>query len=211
MKSHVISRKSNSSFSCKNGLIQMVFLSVAITALFMFMSCNTNNTDPDDTVDNAMNVNEQKAEDSALTVQTSDADFIVKAANGGVSEVSMAKVAKEKAMDKDVKTFADKMIKDHSKLNNQLKKLADSLNITLPAAIDENEQNHLNKLKSTAGADFDKTYIDMMVNAHNSDVKLFERAAKDILVPGIHSFILEALPVLKAHQKAIEFLDNAKD
>lgn len=194
-----------------NRRIKTLIFSVVILTGLTMLSCNNTNTDPNDTVDNAMNVNEQKAKDSALPVQTSDADFIVKTANGGVAEVSMSKVAKEKAMDKDVKTFAEKMIKDHSKINGQLKDLADSLNITLPASIDEGEQEDLNKLKNTSAAEFDKVYIDMMVKAHDNDVRLFERASKDILTPGIHSFIVKTLPTLKAHQQAIQFLDKSKN
>lgn len=210
MKQKVIKKRASTlSVRKKGGIRICLLIGVGMISGVLF-SCNNTNTDPNDTVNNAMNVNEQKAEDSALSIQTSDADFIVKAANGGVAEVVMAKVAQERATDEDVKTFAGKMIKDHSELNSQLKDLADSLNITLPAAIDESEQEDLGKLKSTATGDFDKTYIDMMVKAHNKDVKLFERAAKDILVPGIHHFIQHALPILKAHQEAIQFLAKSK-
>lgn len=182
---------------------------VGVSLLFMFLvSCGNNNANNKDSVDSAMNVNDQKVGNNITPVDTSDADFVVKAANGGMAEVELGKIAKQKATSANVKEFASKMVEDHSKINDRLKAVAASLNITIPAAIDKEKQDAVDKLNATAVTDFDKDYMDMMVKAHNNDVDLFQKAAKDISNPDLHSFITEALPTLQAHQKMAKQMDD---
>lgn len=186
------------------------WLVATVGLLFMsLVSCGNNNPDNSDSVDSAMNVNDQKVNDSAIAIQASDADFIVKAANGGMTEVELGKMAKEKASNTSVKEFAAKMVKDHNKINDRLKAVAADLNITLPATIDKAQQDDVDKLNAASVKDFDKDYMDMMVKAHNTDVDLFQKASKNVSNPDIHDFIMEALPTLQAHQKMAKELDDS--
>lgn len=183
-------------------LLQAGVAASLFMALLTVFSCNNNKTNSEDSVDSAQNVNEQKADASALGTNTqSDADFIVKAANGGMTEVAMGKLAKEKASSASVKDFAAKMVKDHSKINEDLKSLASGLNVTIPAEINKDAQDNLDKLKKSAAKDFDKDYMDMMVKAHNDDVDMFQKASQDISTPEIHTFITDNLPTLQGHQQ----------
>ena len=58
------------------------------------------------------------------------------AAIGGMAEVELGTLAKEKASNPDVKAFGDRMVTDHSKANDELKQWAQQKNVTLPAEID---------------------------------------------------------------------------
>lgn len=178
------------------------------TLFFLAVSCG-NSSQNKDGVDSAMNVNDRKANDSMLTISKSDADFMVAAANGGMAEVSAGKVAKEKATNSSVKDFGAKMVDDHSKINNRLKALADSLNITLPTTVDKDAQSMIDKLNSTAVKDFDGDYMEMMVKDHNEDVDDFQKASKSISNPGIHNFVMETLPILLEHQQMAKQIDGA--
>jgi len=93
------------------------------------------------------------------------------------------------------------MVTDHSKLNDQLKDLAGKLNITIPAAIDGDSQSKIDKLNNAKSKDFNKTYMDMMVDDHNKDVDLFQKAATNVANPEVNSFITNALPILQSHQQ----------
>ncbi len=53
-----------------------------------------------------------------------DTKFVLEAANGGMAEVSLGKLAAEKATSPDVKQFGQRMADDHSKANEELKALA---------------------------------------------------------------------------------------
>src|SRR5262245_34408909 len=67
---------------------------------------------------------------------TSDQQFVKTVAGDNMAEVELGKLAEQKASRDDVKKFAQKMVDDHSKANDELKTLASSKNIMLPQSVD---------------------------------------------------------------------------
>ncbi len=51
---------------------------------------------------------------AADTLSKGDRDFVQKAAQGGVSEVEMGKLAQQKAENQQVKDFGARMVQDHT-------------------------------------------------------------------------------------------------
>ncbi len=94
----------------------------------------------------------------AMAVSTDDSKFATDVANGGLAEVALGKLAQQKATNPQVKSFADMMVKDHSKANDELMAIAKSKNITLPAAPDADHQKKMDDLSKLSGKDFDKAY-----------------------------------------------------
>src|SRR5438132_527185 len=141
-----------------------LMLLLAISTL-SFQACSSKKTEGSDSVENADSTNEAKVD--AGTGQSDDTnEFAVKAANGGMLEVELGRMAGEKAASKDVKDFGAMMVKDHSKANEELKTIAATQNITLPSALGEDEQKHVNDMAKLSGAEFDKKYVSMMVDDH---------------------------------------------
>lgn len=143
-----------------------------------------------------------------LKVDKDDADFAVTAANGGMAEVQLAQLAQQKGVSADVKDFAAKMITDHTKANDQLMALAKQKNVTLPAALGNDEQKVMDDLSKKTGKDFDKAYVKAMVEDHDKDVKLFTDEAKDGKDADIKAFAGTTLPTLKMHQTMINAIDK---
>lgn len=138
------------------------------------------------------------------SVTESDSKFMVEAADGGMAEVQMGEIASREGVDKRVKEFGDMMQKDHMKANDELKKLAKDKNVTLPASISENNMDNKHKLMQKTGKDFDKTYINMMVDDHEKDIKEFKNAAEKCNDADVKAWAEKTLPVLQKH------LDSAK-
>ncbi|QJW90099.1 DUF4142 domain-containing protein [Spirosoma taeanense] len=179
-------------------------------ATLSFQACNENKKASSDSVENANDANDLKEQNG--TGQEDDAnDFAVKAANGGLMEVEMARVAREKAQSADVKEFAAMMIADHSKANDELKSLAASKNITLPTTLGEDAQKDLNDLSKLSGKEFDKKYVDIMVEDHEEDVKLFKDAADDAEDAEVKAFAAKTLPTLQKHLDRIKMIDKSMD
>lgn len=145
---------------------------------------------------------------AAMKVDKDDADFAVKAGNGGMAEVAMSKLAQQKATNPDVKAFAAKMITDHTKANDKLMALAKQKNITLPATVSNDEQKEMDDMGKKSGKDFDKAYVSEMVDDHNKDVKLFENEAKDGKDADLKGFAATTLPTLKMHLSMINAIDK---
>src|SRR5262245_764539 len=81
--------------------------------------------------------------------------FATKVAQGGMAEVQLSQMASEHAADPDVKTFAQRMVTDHSKANDELKQLAATKGWTLPAQTDAAHQTKATQLQALNGAAFD--------------------------------------------------------
>ena len=145
-----------------------------------------------------------KAATPAIKVEESDAKFAVEAANGGMAEVVFGKLAEEKATNKKVKDFGTMMVADHSKANDELKALAKKLSITLPDSIASEESKTRDDLAKKSGADFDKAYVQDMVDDHKKDVKAFEDASKNLKDSDLKAFAVKTLPTLKMHLETIE-------
>ena len=139
-----------------------------------------------------------------IKVEESDAKFAVEAANGGMSEVVLGKLASEKATNKKVKDFGAMMVTDHSKANDEIKTLAHKLSINLTDSISSDESKTRDELAKKSGTDFDKDYVKTMVDDHKKDVKAFEDASKNLKDNDLKAFATKTLPTLKMHLEAIE-------
>jgi len=130
-------------------------------------------------------------------VNSDDAEFMKTAALGGMMEVELGKFA-QRSSNPQVKAFAAQMVADHTKANNKLKALAYKSEILLPTEYFFDQAEHIKKMKSLSGPDFDKHYIAMMVDDHSKTVALF-RSATETTSKELRAFATETLPVLEGH------------
>lgn len=135
---------------------------------------------------------------------TSDADFAMKAAAGGLKEIEAGKIASNNASSDRVKKFAEMMISDHSKANEELKALASKKGISLPASLPQEKQADVQKLQQINGSEFDKQYMNMMVADHEKTIALFEQGAANAKDEEIREWAKGKLPALKMHLKSAQ-------
>src|SRR5690606_22892191 len=116
-----------------------------------------------------------------------------------------------KATNTQVKEFAAMLVKDHEGVNASLKTLASGKGITLPTTVKDSEQRDLSDLREKSGADFDKEFMDMMVDLHQEDVNRLEKMADNAEDAQIRNFAASNLPKMKQHlEKAKSIKDNLK-
>jgi putative membrane protein len=129
-----------------------------------------------------------------------DQSFYKKAAEGGVSEVELGKLAQEKGQSQAVKDFGAMMVKDHTAGNEKLKSVASTKGIIdLPTTSSVGQMSTKAKLEVLQGAAFDKSYVKNMVSDHEEDIKEFEKEAQSGQDPDAKAFAKATLPTLKAH------------
>lgn len=179
-------------------------LFIMATFSVAFISCGNQNKQEDST-EVAEEQNEQKFEDSNLE---KDTDFAVKAADGGMLEVQLGKLAATNGSSAEVKKFAQMMVDDHTKANDELKALALQKNITLPTALSDKHQKKYTDLSEKTGKDFDKDYIDFMVSDHKDVIDLFEKQAEDGNDADIKAWAAGKVPTLRHH---LEMAQSAED
>ena len=157
------------------------------------------------TVANAANTVANSISNAASSVTgSSDTAFVEDAALGGMTEVELGKMASTKAANAEVKKFAQMMITDHSKANDELKALAAKKGWKLPTELDSSHKATIESLRTKVGADFDRDYVDDMVADHETDVKAFEDKAKNAADVDLKAFAEKTLPTLRKHLDAIK-------
>jgi len=176
---------------------------VSLLCLLLWASCSDKKQT--DSKEIAEDQNEEKFDTTKLEADT---EFAVDAADAGMLEVQAGQLALTKASSAKVKQFAQTMIDDHTKANEELKSLATSKNITLPTAISDKHQKKYDDLASKSGADFDKAYADMMVKDHKDVVDMFKKAADKCNDQEVKGWAAEKVPALEHHLSMAENMDN---
>ncbi len=142
------------------------------------------------------------------------ADFVKHAEVGGQTEVQAGQIAEKKGHTPAVKNFGRDMVRDHTKLSNELKAtLAKDPDTSLPkdTPLDDEAKATLDKFNSASPADFDKTYIDAMVEDHKKDLAEFESYAKSGQDKAIREAAKKAVPVIKRHLAMAEKIQRTQN
>ena len=192
---------------------RIMILCVVALAATLWTSCDsvretTSNSGPDKTsLPNTNgpgnlhmgNSNANSASMNANSNSSAAGNFWNEAAAGGMAEVELSRLASTKAQNADVKRFAQMMIADHTKTNDELKSLATRKSVVLPTGLDPAHQSVMSKLEGMSGAEFDRGYVDAMVQDHEASVQLFERQAESGTDPEAKAFASKTLPALQKH------------
>jgi putative membrane protein len=128
-----------------------------------------------------------------------DTTFVRKAAEGGLAEVKLGQLAKDKASNKSVKEFGERMVKDHGKANDELKEVASKKGISLRGSLNATDKALYDRLAKLSGPDFDKAYMQAMVKDHEEDVAEFRQESQSAQDPDIRAFTSKTLPTLEEH------------
>ena len=128
-------------------------------------------------------------------------DFVNKVAISDMFEIQSSQLALSKEPDRDTKPFAQRMVTDHQKTSSELKPLVEGgkVQATLPTAMDFDHQDMLDQLKGKSGKDFDQSYDQIQVKAHQDAVALFEAYAKTGDDAELKKWAAKTLPHLKQH------------
>jgi putative membrane protein len=128
-----------------------------------------------------------------------DMEFATKAAGDGMAEVKLGELAQQQAEREEVRQFGQQMVDDHSEANQQLMSIAQAKGIELPQQLPDEAQQLYDELRQETGRDFDRAYIDAMVEDHQKAVELFEQEASSGQDAELKSFAEATLPTLQDH------------
>jgi putative membrane protein len=150
-------------------------------------SPSTSTSIPSSTTTASPAANAASAKSSGGNLSAKDKRFINEAAAGGMMEVEGGRMASQNAKHGEVKKFGERMVTDHSAANNELKSIASSKGVQLPAG------------KSPGKWKNDKDYMDMMVKDHEKDLAAFQAEAKDGSDPEVKKFANKTSKVIEKH------------
>lgn len=140
--------------------------------------------------------NETNVDDDAVS-------FIRQAGSSNVFEIEMGKLAQQKAGSSRVKNFSAMIVKDHTKVREELKSLGANKNVLVNYALKPEQKQEMHEIQKLSGAAFDKRYMQLVTAGHEKDIENFKSGAHN-RDRKVNHFADNALPVLKMH------LDSAK-
>jgi len=197
-----------------NRNIAMTILSLSLGSALAFGQATTTPTTPVDkesghgkgnhSADHGMSSNKG----AGLMVGKSDEQFMMKAAQGGLMEVEVARLAQEKASSSEVKEFARKLEQDHTKANDQLKQLAAQKNVQLPTDIGPHKAM-VDKLRNASGDQFDKAFLKMQTQHHKKDISEFEKEGNRGMDSDVKALASSTLPTLQEHLRQAQELQGS--
>ena len=195
----------------KRSLIMLIHAATLLTAA---AGCNSN-----DSVKQAQNVNEVKADSTANTDMGKiekkgmeyDSEFLTKAASDGMLEVELGKQVAARAVTPEVKKFAQQMVADHTKANVELMALAARKNITLPTTLGDDHKKVLKNVLEEKGVKMDQKYMKEMLKDHQEDVKEFTDASINASDPDIKKLAAKNVPILRMHLDMVTKMRPAVD
>lgn len=186
-------------------------IAIALTA-YALQGCNSAPKDAKETADSlnkSKDTTSNVAATGGIAVNSDDAAFATAAANGGMAEVALGKLAQEKSTNAQIKSFGAMMVTDHGKANDELMAIAKTKNITLPSTVDADHQKKMDDLSKKTGADFDKAYVDAMIDGHKKTLDLMQKEAKDGSDADLKAFAAKTAPIVQTHLDAINKIHDS--
>lgn len=138
--------------------------------------------------------------------QEQDKKFVSAASEGGLAEVEFGKLAAEKAKNPQVKAFAEKMVHDHTMLNNKMAPVAQELGVTPAEHMSVDDDAEYAKLKLLTGDEFDKSYMSEMVKAHAADLQAFQQEEQVAANPQLKRTVASGEKMIAMHKRMADKL-----
>lgn len=170
-----------------------------------YRSGNSGMTAPQGSVNNSSNTN--NSSNSASYASAVDAQFIREASTAGHSEVELGQLAVRKGSDARVRQLGQRMVDDHQKANQELSNIANTMNAAPPAPADKPHQYE--DLSDLPGANFDRRYVEHMLQEHQKAINLFEKQAREGSSPALRNFAQRTLPTLRDHLSNVQALASS--
>jgi putative membrane protein len=128
-----------------------------------------------------------------------DAYFAKAAAQGGIAEIQLGRLAADHGSNAMVKAFGERMVAQHGAAADQLKAAAQQANMVLPHTVSSKDQQTYDRLARLNGSDFDRRYADDMVRDHEKDLNDFQNEANTGKNASIQAFAAQTLPMIQEH------------
>jgi putative membrane protein len=144
----------------------------------------------------------------APQLSATDSTFIDQAAMSGLDEVQDGQLGATQASRAAVREFAQRMVADHTKANQQLAQIASQKGVTPPTQSDQQQTAERDALRHMHGRTFDSHFIQDQVRDHQQSIQLFQQEAEQGTDPDLKAFAQQTLPILQQHLQMAESLEG---
>lgn len=137
--------------------------------------------------------------------------FVDEATQTNMLLIESSQLAEQNASRDNVKQLARTIVADHQRVGERLRNVAQNIPASPPAILDEEHQEMLADIQQTSAENFDAAYLDMLEEAHERFIVLFEDYADQPGPGNLNDFATETLPALRDHLANIRELREGFD
>lgn len=143
-----------------------------------------------------------------------DREFVEEQIAMGTAEIELGRLAQERGTHADVKEFGAMMVRDHQAAGDELKPIAAKVNTGETAARNTDRDEHqeeLEELSKLSGKDFDRKYIEEMIDDHEEGIKDLEGKAENAASPEVKQWASKTLPKMREHLERARTIKQTLD
>ena len=190
---------------------KLSYVFMIVVAAYALQGCNNSAKDAKESADSLNKTKDTTSNVAAtggIAVTSDDAKFATTAAEAGMAEVELGKLAQKNSTSEKIKNFGAMMVTDHGKVNNELMGIAKTKNITLPTTCSADDMKKMDDLAKKIGTDFDKAYVDEMIAGHKKALDLMQTEAKNGEDADLKAFAAKTAPAVQGHLDAINAIHD---
>jgi putative membrane protein len=133
------------------------------------------------------------------TISDQDKTFLKGQQETNIAEVSLGKVAMERATSEKVRELASMLVADHQKVMELNRALSTKLGLPIPEQPSAEQQATGEKIKAQTGAAFDAAYVAAQVEGHTKSVSKAQQEISSGSHPDVKAFATEYVPTAQMH------------
>lgn len=153
---------------------------------------------------------QQKREADSAKLSIEDQNFVKAIALSGMVEIAIGKLAKEMSKDTAIQNFGSLLATHHQQLAKDLKDVVAQRDIHFPEKLDDIHQQKIDSLKAVSSSDFDRTFLQMMINDHNTALALFDQTGAHGKDVQLQAFANKNIPIIRNHLRIANGLINKR-
>lgn len=142
---------------------------------------------------------EAARENQPPAVTTSEQDFMTKMMQAYLAELEMSRAALQKSDNSDVRDYAHMIQSDQSGALDDVADLMKSKNVPNPKTSAAETQKDIMRLNRLTGPEFDREFINLMVDDHQKAVEMFQDMQTTAQNPDVRKYVEDKLPNLEMH------------
>lgn len=182
---------------------------LALVAAMSIVAC-AGDTDNRATATNPPATGAQGTAGTSGTAGDVDRDFIRWMMSDGQAEIALGQLAQQRGANAELKKFGEELVRDHQNAGAELKQIVSRLNVQLDTRMEDEHADARERLAKLSGAEFDREWIDVIVENHEEAVdKAREKSEDNNAHAELKAWAAKQLPALQQHLQHAKQLQEA--
>ena len=136
--------------------------------------------------------------------KTHEQHFIQMASSGNNFEVQLGQLVQQKAQDQRIKEFAQRLVQDHQKAEQQLRQIAQQMGVSLTDQLSPVHQAMLQEFQKKDGQALERAFAFDQVGDHHKDILKYQWQAEHAQDAQLKQYAQQQIPTLREHLQLAE-------